>query len=299
MKTDLARLPTFCPASAILSVETQFNGVIGMLFARFLLSTWVAVCCLTALTCAAAGQPGNSFRDCPSCPELVVVPAGSFMMGSNKGRPDETPVHKVTIAKPFAVCKFEVTFAEWDACVAAGGCQHKPEDEGSGRGKRPVVNVRWDDIKKQYLPWLSRKTGKTYRLLSEAEWEYAARAGTTTVYSWGDDVGKGNANCSGCSSQWDGTKTAPVGSFKANPFGLHDMHGNVWERVQDCHHDYKDAPTDGSVRDQKDCEARVVRGGSWLDHPSYMRAAGRGRYHPGFRYNVNGFRVARVLSRTP
>jgi formylglycine-generating enzyme required for sulfatase activity len=271
-----------------------------MLFARFLLSTWVAVCCLTALTCAAAGQPGNSFRDCPLCPELVVVPAGSFMMGSNKGRPDETPVHKVTIAKPFAVCKFEVTFAEWDACVAAGGCQHKPEDEGSGRGKRPVVNVRWDDITKQYLPWLSRKTGKTYRLLSEAEWEYAARAGTTTVYSWGDDVGKGNANCSGCSSQWDGTKTAPVGSFKANSFGLHDMHGNVSEWVQDCYADnYKDAPADGSARDQKDCKARVVRGGSWLIGFGAMRAAYHYSFRPSSLNGDGGFRVARVLSTTP
>lgn len=268
-----------------------------MLFARFLLSTWVTMCCVTALTSAAAAQPGKTVRDCPSCPELVVVPAGSFMMGSNKGKPDEKPVHKVTIAKPFAVGKFEVTFAEWDACVAAGGCQHKPLDEGWGRGKRPVIDVSWDFITKQYLPWLSRKTGKTYRLLSEAEWEYAARAGTTNVYSWGDDVGKGNANCDGCGSQWENKHTAPVGSFKANPFGLHDMYGNVWERVQDCHlaDDYKDAPTDGSARNKKDCEAHVLRGGSWRDSPRYLRAAYRGRDNPDFRSFYDGFRVARDL----
>ena len=159
-------------------------------------------------------KPKDTFKDCDTCPEMVVVPAGEFMMGSNDGQADEKPVHKVTIAKPFAVGKFEVTFAEWDACVAAGGCKHKPDDEGWGRGKRPVINVSWDDITKEYLPWLSRKTGKTYRLLTEAEWEYAARAGSRAKYAWGDEIGKNSANCDGCGSHWDNKQTAPVGSFQ-------------------------------------------------------------------------------------
>jgi hypothetical protein len=165
---------------------------------------------------------GRVFRDCPDCPEMVVVPAGSFMMGSIDGA-DETPVHKVTIAKPFAAGKFDVTFAEWDACVAASGCKHKPEDQGWGRGNRPVINVSWDDATKQYLPWLSRKTGKSYRLLTEAEWEYAARAGTTTSYSWSNDIGRNRTNCIGCGSQWDNKQTAPAGSFASN-VSLFDMH---------------------------------------------------------------------------
>ena len=126
-----------------------------------------------------------------------------------------------------------MTFAEWDACVSASGCKHKPDDRSWGRGSRPVMNVSWDDITKDYLPWLSRKTDKSYRLLTEAEWEYAARAGSRGKYTWGDEIGKNRANCDGCGSHWD-KQTAPVGSFQANAFGLHDMHGNVWEWVADC-----------------------------------------------------------------
>ena len=219
--------------------------------------------------------PGTAFRDCPDCPEMVVVPAGSFMMGSpshEAGRAeDEDPRHRVTIAKPFAVGKYEVTFAEWDACVADGGCGgHRPEDEGWGRGRRPLVNVSWDDAK-AYVRWLSRKTGKPYRLPSEAEWEYAARAGTTTRYSWGDDIGRNRANCLYCDSRWDLKQTAPAGSFRANVFGLHDVHGNVSEWVEDCWNDnYAGAPADGSPWTDGGCTRRVLRGGSWFNEPRYL-----------------------------
>jgi formylglycine-generating enzyme required for sulfatase activity len=212
-------------------------------------------------------------------------------MGSNDGDPNEKPVHKVSISKPFAAGKFDVTFAEWDACVATGGCKHKPEDHGWGRGNRPVINVSWDDATKEYLPWLNRKTGKSYRLLSEAEWEYAARAGTTTEYSWGNDVGEGNANCDRCGSQWDNKQTAPVGSFKPNAIGLYDMHGNLWQWVADCYKDsYANAPSDGkAASDVAGCNG-VTRGGSWF------RAAVRSRATTVLRNNSLGFRVARTLT---
>src|SRR5262245_3850139 len=194
-------------------------------------------------------RPGDSFRECAKdCPEMVVVPAGQVTMGSpttEKGRyGNEGPQHSVAIPRPFAVSKFEVTFADWDACVAVGGCprEGRASDAGWGRGRQPVIFVSWDDAQ-AYVAWLSRMTDKTYRLLTEAEWEYAARAGSQAAYSWGDEIGKGNANCGGCGSQWDSKETAPVGSFAANAFGLHDMHGNLWEWVEDCfHEDYNGGP---------------------------------------------------------
>ena len=187
-----------------------------------------------------AGYPaGRRFRDCPACPEMIVVPTGSYEMGSplsEAGRDDdEGPVHQVTIAKPFAVGKYEVTFDEWDACVADGGCKHQKYDRDSDRGNRPV-EVLWDEAQK-FVGWLSRVTGKPYRLLSEAEWEYVARAGSTTAYPWGDDIGTNKANCDGCGSQWDEQSTAPVGSFEANAFGIFDTAGNAWEWVEDCYND--------------------------------------------------------------
>ena len=246
-------------------------------------------------------RPGRVFRDCPECPEMVVVQAGSFLMGSpshEAGRGnDEGPRHRVTIARPFAVGKYEVTFAEWDACVADGGCGgHRPGDEGWGRGRRPVINVSWDDAK-AYVRWLNRKTGKQYRLPSEAEWEYAARAGTTTRYNWGDDIGRNRANCNGCGSRWDRKQTGPVGSFRANVFGLHDVHGNVREWVEDCWKgSYEGAPSDGSARTGGDCGSRVLRGGSWIRLPRFLRSASRLRYRAGNRNNISGFRVARTLT---
>ena len=241
-------------------------------------------------------KPKDTFKDCPECPEMVVIPAGEFMMGSTE-YDNEKPVHKVTIAKPFAVGKFEVTFAEWDACVSAGGCKHKPNDRGWGKGNRPVIDVSWDDITKEYLPWLSRKSGRTYRLLSEAEWEYAARAGSSRKYAWGDEVGRNLANCDGCGSQRDNKQTAPVGSFQPNTFGLHDMHGNVWEWVQDCYKDtYAAAPSDGRATSDVASCSRVLRGGTWDGNPWFLRSAGRSNLAPDNRLSGQGFRVARTLS---
>ena len=209
---------------------------------------------------------------------------------------------------PFGVGKYEVTFAEWDACVADGGCKHKPEDTGWGRDRRPVINVSWDDVKTEYLPWLSKKTGKTYRLLTEAEWEYAARGGVESEnplrYWWGDEVNHELANygsddcCAGLAEgkdQW--VNTAPVGEFDANPYGLFDMHGNVWEWVEDCYKDsYEDAPLDGSAISSTECVSRVARGGSWNDIPVSLRSANRDVGLPGFRDPAFGFRIARTLN---
>ena len=250
---------------------------------------------------AEARKPGTTFRDCPECPEMVVVPEGSFMMGSPSGEEgrddDEGPVHRVTFERPFAVGVYEVTFAEWDACVSDGGCGgHRPDDEGWGRGNRPVMNVSWDDAQ-AYVRWLSGKTGAAYRLLSEAEWEYVARAGTRTRYWWGDRIGRNRANCDGCGSRWDGERTSPVGAFSPNAFGLHDVHGNVWEWAEDCWNDsYHGAPSDGSAWESGQCGRRVLRGGSWLSGPRNLRSALRVRSSTGNRNNGSGFRVARTLA---
>ena len=240
-------------------------------------------------------EAGATFRDCADCPQMVVVPAGEFLMGSNDGGGNEKPLHKVTIAKPFAVGKFEVTFAEWDACVAAGGCQNSPADHGWGRGRQPVLNVSWDDIAKDYLPWLSKVTGKTYRLLTEAEWEYAARARLHAAYAWGNDLGQNRANCKGCGSQWDAKQPAPVGSFAANAFGVYDMHGNVWEWVQDCYkNNYAGAPADGQAVDGSNC-SRTRRGGAWNGAAADLRLSGRLGTQAGSRWNNLGLRVARSM----
>ena len=245
---------------------------------------------------------GTTFSDCDRCPEMVMVPSGSFTMGSrNSGRyygHDEIPLHRVNIGYPLAVGVYEVTFAEWDACVADGGCEgYIPPDESWGRYNRPVVNVSWEDAQ-SYVRWLSQRTGESYRLLSESEWEYVARAGTTTQYSWGNDIEHNRANCEGCGSQWDDEQTAPVGSFSANAWGVHDMYGNVWEWVEDCWNDsYVGAPADGSAWESGDCSGRVLRGGSWDDEPRNLHSANRFRYATVDRFNdyshYIGFRVVR------
>jgi formylglycine-generating enzyme required for sulfatase activity len=251
-------------------------------------------------------KPGQTFRECAAeqgkdyCPEMVVVPAGSFLMGSpttEKDRfPNEDPQHRVTIARPFAVSRFELTFAEWDTCAEYGDCPQGMNDSTFGRDRQPVINVNWDDAQR-YVAWLSKATGRHYRLLTEAEYEYAARAGTQTVYPWGDDLGKNNANCSVCGSQWDNRQPAPVGSFAPNQFGLYDMVGNVFSWVEDCvYSDYKGAPTDGSAWTQGgDCKRRTVRGASWGYSPDTLRSAHRGRVTAETRDSNLGFRVARTL----
>ena len=241
------------------------------------------------------------FQDCPACPEMVVIPPGSFRMGclsdDDSCPAGERPVRIVRIPQPFALSKHEVTFADWDACVAAGGCGgYRPTDRGWGRGNRPVIHVSWRDAQ-AYASWLSEETGEPYRLPSESEWEYAARAGTVTKYSWGDLIGRNRANCDGCGSRWDDDRTAPVGSFAPNPFGLHDMHGNVWEWVEDCWNgSYSGAPSDGGAWLSGDCAKRVLRGGSWGVKPRLLRSALRGWNSPGDRLNSIGFRVARTLT---
>jgi len=246
-------------------------------------------------------KPGTPFKECEQCPEMVVLPAGAFTMGSpagEEGRFDnEGPQRKVAIGAPFAVARFEVTFAEWDACVAAAGCKHKPNDRGWGRGKRPAINVSWEDITKDYLPWLARKTGKTYRLLTEAEWEYAARAGTTTPFSTGTTITVEQANFfSGVDAYRK--ETIEVGALPANAFGLHDMHGNVWEWVQDCFKDdYTGAAPNGSaMADAAGCR-RVLRGGSWSNEARALRSASRHREASYMRDADVGFRLARTLGR--
>ena len=248
---------------------------------------------------------GENFRDCPDCPEMVVIPAGSFRMGclSNDYQcsADELPVYDVRIPQPFGLGKYEVTFAEWEACVTASGCDgYEPDDGGFHRGRvrdgTPVINVSWDDAQ-AYVTWLSEVTDAAYRLPSEAEWEYAARAGTTTKYPWGNEMVVGRANCGSVTWCDDWTGTAPVGSFPANAFGLHDMHGNVWEWVEDCWNGtHPRAPSDGSARLSGDCSRSVSRGGSWRHPTGNLRSATRIGVTAGNRVYEIGFRVARTLA---
>jgi len=238
--------------------------------------------------------PGTVFRHGPDFPELVVVPPGNFLMGSpatEKGHSDdEGPQHLVTIAHPFAVGRYPVTFAEWDAFAVASGTYHRPPDQGWGRDRQPVINVAWNDAQ-EYVTWLSEQCGQPYRLLSEAEWEYAARAGSRTRYPWGHAPDKNNANFSNSESHWSGKQTSPVGSFGASAYGLHDMIGNVWEWVQDNWHDtYLGAPADGRAWEDGKGQ-RVLRGGSWFDSSIDCRVAGRHKDFPNFRNNDLGFRV--------
>jgi formylglycine-generating enzyme required for sulfatase activity len=201
---------------------------------------------------------GNRLPGCRDCPEIIPIPGNKFAIG-----------------------KFAVTFKEWDACVADGDCGgYLPPDNGWGRGNRPVINVSWNDAQ-NYIHWLSRKTGNTYRLPSEQEWAIAARAGTTSDYYWGNDIGRNHANCDGCGSEWDNKKTAPVGSFKPNAFGLYDMMGNVWQWTDTCK--------------SGNCTRRVFCGGSWNHRPQDMRAGMCNWFETNKRMRYLGFRLAVTL----
>ena len=261
-------------------------------------------------------------QDCDGCPELVEVPPGEFVMGTELHERDlfanETPRRKVSIGSPLLVGRYEVThgqfaaFAEATGYAPARGCEIWTTNDRSWREagnkdwrdpgypvedpRRPVVCVNWNDAV-AYTDWLSRITGQRYRLLSEAEWEYAARAWTQTRYWWGDHLPPGRAACDGCGSAWDLGRAAPVGQFPANGLGLHDVHGNVWEWVQDCWHgNYLEAPTDGRAWEGEaggDCERRMMRGGSSVSQPATLRAANRLRDNSSHRKSDVGFRVAR------
>jgi formylglycine-generating enzyme required for sulfatase activity len=241
-----------------------------------------------------AGSPGAEFRECANgCPTMIVVPAGKFTMGSPEAD-DERPLHEVTIAKAFAVGRTDVTFAEWDICVAVGACP-KVSDNGWDRGDRPVILVSWEEAE-GYVRWLKRMTGKDYRLLSEAEWEYSARAGDQGRWSFGGD-GVQLGDYAWFHGNSDG-KTQPVAKKKPNAFGLFDMHGNVWQWVEDSYHNnYDGAPSDGSIwRQGADVSVGVVRGGSWDILPQVLRSTLRSRISAGIRDVDVGFRVARTLT---
>ena len=249
---------------------------------------------------------GRKFDDCLGCPEMVVVPAGSFMMGSpaKQASPghNEGPMRRVTIGERLAVGVYEVTFSEWDTCRRGGGCSYRPDDRGWGRGDRPVIEVSWNDAN-EYVRWLSQVTRAEYRLLSESEWEYAARSGTSGPFHFGSTISPEQANYDGNYTYGSGRKgryrmrTVPVGTFPANAFGLHDVHGNVREWVEDCWHgSYRGAPSDGRAWTAGgDCDYRMVRGGSWTDGPGDLRSADRDWYETGYRSSGVGFRVARTL----
>ena len=270
----------------------------------------------TAPASPATPAPGTSFRDMLSAggegPEMVVIPAGRFMMGSvSVDRNDnEQPVHEVVIARPFTLSKYEITFEDYDRFTYP----NKVNDEGWGRGRRPVINVSWDDAT-EYAAWLSEQTGKRYRLPTEAEWEYAARAGSTTKYHFGNSESKlcryGNhadkslgLSQSNIPSFWNnmscsdsvGVGTAAVGSYQPNVFGLYDMHGNVYEWVQDCRNDsYAGAPGDGSAWTSGICRERVIRSGSWSNLPVHLLSASRHTYVHSIRNKFIGLRLAQDL----
>jgi len=244
----------------------------------------------------AAGAAGAvaTVKDCDACPLMVALYPAPFTMGSNSSDPSERPAHKVALRTPFAIGKVEVTVGQWAQCVKASVCPSVPSAANAAENL-PIRDVSWDEAQ-LYLKWLSTVSRRPYRLPTEAEWEYAARGGTTSRYWWGEQMKGGNASCKGCGEPWKAEAPPPVGSFVANPFGLLDMNGSVWEWVQDCwHSSYKGAPADGSAWADGNCQSRVIRGGSWREDGSYMLTTTRFKYDASVRQSQNGFRVARSL----
>jgi formylglycine-generating enzyme required for sulfatase activity len=263
---------------------------------------------LQTLSVAAAAQPGlragavfrDRMKNGTESPEMVVVPSGKFRMGDIQGigLKDEQPVHEVHIRRPFAVSRYEITFDQYDEFAKVTGGQ-LPDDEGFGRGRRPVIRVSWNEAV-EYAAWLSKQTGKRYRLPTEAEWEYVARAGTETAYWWGNEMKSGLANCISCGTRPEDRQTTPVGTFKPNPFGLYDTAGNVREWVQDCWHDnYQEAPSDGSAWETEhngNCNGRVNRGGAFRSvNKRNVRSSSREMYRAGARPYWVGFRLVREI----
>ncbi len=244
--------------------------------------------------------PGNIIRDhLPDgslAPEMVVIPAGQFRMGDVQegGYKDEQPVHWASV-NHFAMGRYEVTFEEYDHFAEATR-REKPDDQGWGRGKRPVINVSWEDAN-AYAAWLSEQTGQQYRLPTETEWEYAARAETESQYWWDNEIGSNRANCDGCNSQWDNKKTAPVGSFSANAFGLYDTVGNIWEWTCSKYESQYTGQEQECINDDNNQSDRVIRGGSWFNKPRDVRAANRNWIRPSIRYYGYGFRLVLVFQK--
>jgi len=248
-------------------------------------------------------QAGSS----PMGIEMVVINSGAGKLGSpdfeKKRKRHEGPMRDTYINYQFEVSKYEITFDDWDKCVSDGGCSgHKPNDKGWGRGKRPVIDVSFNDAK-NFLKWLNGKTGGDYRLLSEAEWEYVARAGQDAPFGNGYDLSAQDANFNGTAPYGSGAKgpylrkTQPVGQYAPNAFGVHDMHGNVYEWIEDCYSpDHSGSAGDGSARTDGDCKFRLMKGGSWVAHGYQARAAARIRYVTDYRYDDYGIRIARTLN---
>jgi formylglycine-generating enzyme required for sulfatase activity len=270
----------------VISYEVVCEGIdrffiLGLVFGLSVFGLSVQTVSATEL------RPREVFSDCQTCPKMIVVPAGKFSMGTNDGDDSERPKHIVTISKAFAVGIYEVTQAEWQSVMGANPGQN--EDD-----QYPVENVSWDDAS-EYIHKLSDRSGNKYRLLSEAEWEYAARAGSTTLYYWGSSWG-GDGNCARCTMDNFENHTFPVGSFPANGFGLYDMYGNVWEWVQDCRNpDYAEGPTTEAPRLTGNCTARMLRGGAWRNIPKHLRSSDRISYKTSVEHFIFGLRVAKTL----
>ena len=238
---------------------------------------------------------GLFFKDCETCPEMIDIQPGSYEMGSDNKQDSASPRHQVNLDYGFAIARHEITKQQWNFCVDQGGCRENSRNrtEDDFQQRTPAVNISWDDTQ-DYTNWISEFTGQTYRLPSEAEWEYVARGGSQTTYWWGNTMQDGFANCRDCGGIWDKKVPATVDSLPSNPFGVYGIVGGVSEWTQDCwFNSYSKAPKDGSARLKTDCTSRVLRGGSWKNDSSYLRSASRMNYDYNVRYNANGFRIVR------